>query len=182
MANGLDGQTLSLTTSRFESDVTIANTAAETSIVAATRSNASLTAVAKNQWIIGSTIKIKAQGIISSKAVTPGNLTIKLKCGATVVATGIAAPIGGMSNEMIDIDLTMTVRSIGSGGTVVAAGFLKLSSLGVVAITPVLTTTPQTVAQNVAFTLDVSLTWATADPGNTLTITIGEIQEIDPLE
>jgi hypothetical protein len=151
-------------------DKTIANTVTETTILGTGDGTLTLPA---NFFVAGKTIKFDIQGYHSST----GNptVTVKIKLGGTVIATGTGSS-GNGSTDGFTIAGTITCRTTGAGGTVVAAGFYdEWHTNGLkIGLVQTGTTTIDTTTSQV---LDITVTWGTAAAGNTITSQIGLIEK-----
>ena len=107
----------------------LSNTTTPTSILPA----AAKLLVPGNLLKIGDIIRIRALMRISTAASTPGTLTFDVRAGtSTVIFNGGASPTvaTSASNLTADLEAYLTVRSIGTSGTVLGAG--RLLSAGAV--------------------------------------------------
>lgn len=143
-------------------DVTVGNTASETTIKASSGvGSATITANSLSQ---GSVIRVKASGHISDGGGI--GLTVKLKLGGTTIATATLAG-GGVSNVGWTMEGLVTVRTTGATGTVVGGGvFVWSSASGNEHFVKTTTTTIDTTA---ALEVDTSVTWGSAAAANTIT-------------
>lgn len=128
--------------------------------------------LAAGTLVVGKTIRIRGWAVFSTQAV-PGNVTVKIYLGATVIATGTITNILALaSNNAAEFTADITCRTTGITGTVVvggsvgydtgvlAQGFLALNNAGA-------TTTVDTTA---SLAVDVKLLWATQAVANTITV------------
>jgi hypothetical protein len=111
-----------LTTQQVDSTA-LANTTTPTSIIAA----AARYTLPAGILLIGSKLRIKASGRISTVVTTPGNLTLDVRFGATTVVFNggaTALNIVAQTNATWDYEADLIVRSIGSGtaGTILGTG------------------------------------------------------------
>lgn len=157
---------------------TIANTGTETSLFGTGIGTLTLPA---NFFVIGKTVRIMGAGVFSS-LITPGNVTIKIKLGSTVIATGtITNILASASNNAFEFMGEITCRTTGASGTVMvngntdydtgvlAQGTLSLNNAGA-------TTTIDTTASQI---LDVTFTWATANASNTISTTTASVEVLN---
>ena len=98
----------------------ISNSSSETSLIG---SGVGTLTLAANALAEGRTIRIRVWGVLSSLGVLPGNLTLKVKFGSTVIAsTGAVALTTGLSSAIFVIECDITCRSTGGSGSVMAQG------------------------------------------------------------
>lgn len=146
--------------------VTVANTAAETSIVGTVAGSTSIPA---NRLVAGSTIRIRARGTIASTG-TP-TIRFRLKIGANTFCDTLATALpvlAGTHGWTLDADVT--VRSAGAGGGALGNMFTFVS----VAAQPDLDTTNTAttpIDTTNANAVDLTIQWGTANPANTATCT-----------
>lgn len=146
--------------------VTVANTIAEKTIVGAGRGSMVIPAA---RLMVGTTIRIRARGIIAD-TLTP-TLRLRIKIGATTFCdTGAIAltALTGTHGWVIDADIT--VRTAGAGGTALGQAIMNVNSGPFIDMDTTNTvagaldtTNPQTA--------DVTVEWGTANAANTLTAT-----------
>lgn len=147
-------------------NVTIANTAAETTAIGALVGSNLIPA---GRLTAGSTIRIRARGIMVDTGAP--TLRIRVKVGAnTYCDTGAVAlaAIAGTHGWIFEADVT--VRTPGSPGTAIGNANFQVS----VAFPPDLDTTntaTTAIDTAIANTVDLTFQWGTADPANTITVT-----------
>lgn len=72
---------------------------------------------------VGDRIKVRLQGIWSTKAIGAGNFTFTWKWGSTTLcASGAAAPTAALTNRGWYCDLFLTIESIGAAGSAMPGG------------------------------------------------------------
>lgn len=158
-------------------DKTITNTTSETSAIGTGVGTLTLLA---NTLVAGSTIHIDGGGVYSAAAITPGNLTIKIKLGSTVIATCVlGALVSGATTLAYNFDAVLVFRSIGASGTVLCHGELDYNSglgrnFGDLTNNGAVTTIDTTVDQ----ILDVSVTWQTASVSNIVKNTFAIVEQV----
>jgi len=153
------------------SDVTVANTVSETTIISADQGSLTLAA---NTLQAGEVIRITARGYLSDTG-TP-NLTIKATLGGSeVCSTGAAALNTSVSNVGWRAVIDITVRTTGASGTVVASGFFEYDDGTVHDMTKTSTTTVDTTG---TLALDITAEWGTADASNTITSQIATVEAL----
>lgn len=157
-------------------DKTVANTSSETSGVPAAGTG-SMTLPA-NFFDVGRSIRIKGGGIFST-LITPGNLTVKVKYGSTVMASvTIGNLLASATNNAFDFECTITCRTTGASGTATTAGLISYETgtlaRGMAALNN--TGATATIDTTAAALIDVTVTWATANASNTLTTTTASME------
>lgn len=147
---------------------TVANTTTEGTLIGAGVGSLTLPA---NFLVPGRSLRLLARGLISTAAV-PGTLTLAGKLGATTLAsTGAQTPEASLTDNVWEVDLVITCRTIGGSGTVFVQGFYRTTAgggagnavqweMGVTAAVTVDTTTAQA--------LDLTADWQTADAANSI--------------
>ena len=145
--------------------VTVANTAAETTLVGTGQGSVTLPA---NFFYAGKSIKLTMLGYHSSTA-NP-NITINLKLGGTTISTTGAHSSGNGSNDVFKIENWITCRTAGATGTIFAQGeYDEIHTSGLVAGMP--NTGTDTIDTTGTLAVNITVTWGTADPGNTISAT-----------
>ena len=79
-----------------------------------------------------------------------------------------------MTNTLIELNFVITCRTAGATGTVIGqGGTIFYQGLGITSsyVRPLLMTSSATVNTTVSNTFDLTYTWGTAVPGNTITCT-----------
>lgn len=159
----LRGRIVSQTT-----DVTVANTTAETSI--ATGTLVGTNSIGAGTAYAGETISVYASGFFSTTG-TP-NLTFALKLGSTTVLTSTNATASSVSNAPFTMQATCTVRTTGATGTIICAWTYRGQGSSVTNSTQTTGYGTSTVLDFTgALAPDVTITWGTASASNTLTAT-----------
>lgn len=148
--------------------VTVTNTTTETSLFG---TGGGIKTLPIGFFNVGRTIRIKLLGFRSRSS---GNETYRIYIGGVAVFTTGAILLGAGSNDGIDLECAITLRSTGVTGTAIGAGRIINWSNG--NLTPFVTiTTPFTINTTISNTIDVTVQWGTANAGNTETITNGLI-------
>jgi predicted RecA/RadA family phage recombinase len=122
----------------------------------------------------GDVIRVRAQGIATLTNSTD-TLDVALRLGTTdVVVTGA---VDVANNDLFFLDVDITIRTIGAGGTMVAAGHTALGAAGTVTAKPKLlaSTALDTTA---AISVNVSATWSVASAGNSVRLDILNVELI----
>jgi len=144
------------------------NTLTETTLVSTGNGNPTLEA---GYLQAGKKLRVKASGFYSTLG-TP-TLQLKVKLGSTVIldTTAVATPAGA-ANKQWTIEGIITVRTNGTGGTVIAQGQAILA-ISTTANQPEQMVNTGTIAVDTTTALAVSVTaqWGTASASNTITCT-----------
>lgn len=160
-------------------DKTVTNTVAETSILGTGVGTLTLPA---NFFIAGKTIRIKVGGVYSTPGVAT-TLTIKVKYGATVIATIVTtALLAGAVALEFEVESLITCRTTGAGGTVMVHGHTQYSTgvAGTSALDPLnnagVATVINTTTSNA---LDVTVQWDAATATRIVTSTITTVEVLN---
>ena len=147
--------------------VTVANTVTETTLIGTGTGSVTLTA---NYGLTGKNVLIEGFGYHSST----GNPTIRIRIykGSTLLLDTTAITSGNGTNDLIQIRANICWRSTTS---VFSQGFYQESG-GVANNFPMTNTAATTVNTN-SEALNITVTWGTADPGNSITLTNLTIRE-----
>jgi hypothetical protein len=126
----------------------ITNTTTRTSMTAATTS--ARYTLAGNRLRIGDQFELFAQGRISTVVTTPGNITIDLAIGATLLFSTLAMPLNVVAKTNVSWELHAfgTVRAIGTTGNIFWGGWW-LSEASI--LVPLPATGPGPGGQNVPY-------------------------------
>lgn len=156
---------------------TVTNTVTETSAIGTGVGSKTLAA---NFLTVGRTLRISGSGIYSAAAVAPGNLTVKIKLGSTVIATTtLGALLSGASNLGYQFEAEVVCRTTGVSGTVITSGSIDYAttSTGTRSFGDLnnggATSTIDTTSSQV---LDVTVTWQTASTSNIVSNIIAVIE------
>lgn len=147
---------------------TVANTVTETTLFTTGIGSVTLPA---NFFAIGKDIRIRAKGYFSTTG-NP-NITFKAKYGSTALVDSGAFTAGaGVANHLWFVDVVITCRTTGGTGTVFSQGMGKLfSAHTTVAEFDMETAAAVTIDTTASTAIDLTVTWGTADAGNTITCT-----------
>jgi len=123
-------------------------------------------------------LKVYAAGKISTAASSPGTLTLDFRIGSVVVFNGGASGTlaTSASNVTWELDMDMTVRSIGNGTSATILGTGKLISAALSATTPIQLLPTSSPAAGTGFdsttaaVCDLFGTWSVASASNTITL------------
>lgn len=128
----------------------------------------------------GTVLRLHSKGTCNSLA-SPGNVTIVLLLGSTVLAQfGAAAFTGSASSAEWELDLMATIQTAGANGSVVGGGLFKFRvvATGLVGCCALQEGVSSGFDTTGALTFTWKWTWATADPGNSISVgqAIGTIE------
>ncbi len=162
-------------------DKTVTNTVTETSIIG-TGVGYGLT-LPTNFFVAGKTIRLRIGGIYTTPALATPSLVIKVKYGATVIATvTTTALLSGATNLEFDGEVDITCRTTGATGTVMVHGDIEYATgvVGTIAVDPLnnagATTTIDTTASSL---LDVTITWDSATSTRSATSTVATVEVLN---
>lgn len=122
----------------------------------------------------GDVIRVRAQGIATATNSTD-TLAATLRIGNTDVVATPAVDVA--NNDIFVIEADLVVRTIGAGGTFVAAGMAGIGASGSATMRPVFkasTALDTTAAQSV----NVTATWSVANAGNSCRLDVMTVQII----
>ena len=148
------------------SDVTIANSAAEATLLGTVVGSKTIGA---NKLVAGSTVRIKARGFISQTGTPTLRLQFKIG-GVAYLDTGAIALPNFAGNHGWEWEGLVTVRTAGAGGTAIGQG---IGFISVVNQPDLDTTNAATTGINTtgALLVDFTATFGTAAPANSITCT-----------
>lgn len=157
-------------------DAAVANTTTETSIFGSGTGTKTLPA---NYITAGKNFRVLVRGRMGTKAVAPGNLTIKFKLGSTVLWSAVIAPAISLANDYFEFVGDFTGRTTGASGTVFAQAIAAYNDGTTTTVNaPIAANTgTSTIDTTATQVVDVTATWATADANNTITGSIGVIMD-----
>jgi len=125
----------------------------------------------------GDVIRVRAQGIVSNQNATD-TLTIQLKIGGTagvqVATTGAVDPA---TNDIWYIEADLVIRTVGAGGTFVAAGLQALGTPGTVTAKPFLKAS-SSIDTTITQDLIVSATWSAASASDVVRLDVLDVELI----
>jgi hypothetical protein len=164
----LSNQALSTATA---AEVDVANTNAETQIVALTLPGGRLAA--------GTTYRITLQGTVQVKA-TSGTLTFRPYVGATVAGETLQMGSQGSAAGPVGFwaEMYVTVRTAGASGTYIAHGHGEIELASRVNLITSGTSTAAVDTTQAAPVIQLTAQWATADPANSLVVTVATIEPV----
>lgn len=151
------------------SDVTVANTTTETSLLTGTMVGTN--SIAANSVYAGETISLYASGYVSNTGTPTVGMNVKL--GSTTVLTTSVTSAAGLSNTAFVMRADCTVRSTGASGTVICAWHFRSTSSSQTNSTQTTgaATSTSTIDFTSAVTPGLTLTWGAASTSNTFTLT-----------
>lgn len=150
----------------------LTNTTTPTSLLAA----AAKYVLPANLFQIGTQLRIKAGGRISTAAATPGTFSFDVKFGSVIVFAGGASPTvaTSASNLTWDLEAILTCRSIGASTSATMLGVGRLISAALSATTPIQLLPTSSPAAGTGFdstasqTVDLFGTWSVANASNSI--------------
>jgi hypothetical protein len=156
--------------------VTVASTAAETTLVGAGEGSLTLNA---GSTLIGKTFKIKGAGIFSNTG-TP-TLDIKVKLGAvTLLDTGAITTVTTASGRLFLFEGIVTVRTVGASGTAFAQGlFVETLATGVSLNYPMVNASTSAIDTTAELAFNVTAQWGASSASNTISLTNLILEEVN---
>lgn len=155
--------------------VTVASSAAETTLVGAGRGTMSLPA---NFFVVGRTVSIKAGGFYGTAGAGPTN-AVRIKLGSTTIlqSSGDALTAGIGNDREWYMDALFTCRTTGAGGTFIGQGLISYWTGGSTnrpyAMQRLTTVSVSTTG---ALTLDITTQFGTSDAANIMNLTNLEVR------
>lgn len=150
----------------------LTNSTTPTSILAA----AAKFVLPANLLQIGTKLRVKAHGRISTAASSPGTLTLDVRFGSTVVFNGGASGTVATSatNLTWDLEVDLTCRSIGASTSATMLGVGRLISAALSASTPIMLLPTSSPGAGTGFdstasqTVDLFATWSVQSASNSI--------------
>ena len=140
----------------------ITNTTTETTMLG---SGIGTKTLPTNFFTPGKTVRITIKGYYSRAS---SNVTLKLKLGATTLATSPTQNPGTGTNLTWFQEMDITCRTTGATGTVMAQGYVDPEVGAIIGMVNTTTTTIDTTASQ---TIDVTLQWSGTGAGNSVNAT-----------
>jgi hypothetical protein len=147
--------------------VPITNTAVETSLI---NGGVGTLSVPANGFKVGDSFRAVVAGVLN--ATSNQTIRIRVKSGAAVLLDSLAQPITNITNDVFSLNIDFTIRNLGTAGvaSIVTLGtfhYAKTSNATVegFAFNVVNSTTFNTTVLN---TLDITVEWGAARPGNNI--------------
>jgi hypothetical protein len=155
----------------------VVNTTTETTIV---NGGIGVLSVPPNGFQVGDSFHAVLSGYISAN--NNNTLRLKVKSGSAILGDSGAITLPGITNKFFDVQLTFTIRQIGSSGTAVIAtsGQFTYSKNASNAFEGVdfLFINNTTFDTTVSNTLDITAEWGTASTGNSISTEIFVLNKI----
>jgi hypothetical protein len=147
------------------------NSASETSLIGTVTGSKT---IAANTFTNGAVLQAHAQGFFSLPAVSD-SLTLKMKCGTTVIGSAVLTPAAGLLTDgSWRFWLDIAARGTGTGGAFITNGFVELTGSALTDTTAkVLNTTTVAFDFTTACVFDVTAKWGAAQVGETFQGTNG---------
>lgn len=145
----------------------ITNTIVETSLI---NGGVGSLSVPANFFKIGDSFRAVMAGILN--VANNQTIRIRVKSGSVILLDSLAQPITNITNDVFSLNVDFTIRQLGVAGvaSIVSLGtfhYVKTSNASVqgFAFNQVNNTTFDTTISN---TLDITVQWGAADPGNSI--------------
>lgn len=146
---------------------TVANTAAETTLVSTGVGTMTLPA---NFLVAGRSLRIKASGFFST--ISTPNVRWRVKLGAVILLDTTTMAESNFSNMHWELNADITCRTTGATGTVFSQGRVShITGTGTLDSYPMVNTTATTVNTTAGALLDVMFTYGTANVNNSISQT-----------
>jgi len=159
---------------------TVTNTVTETTIIGSGSGSLVLPA---NYLTSGRQLRILIGGIYSTPAITPGTLTIKIKLGSTVIASGTASGLlTSATNAAFSGSAKIVCLTTGAAGSLVIDGSVNYSvgnNLARFVLDLNNTGNSVTLDTTASQTLDVTVTWDTANASKSVTGTQVSVEVVN---
>ena len=130
-------------------------------------------ALSADTLVVGTTIRTTIRGVLGTTGLFPPAMRVRAKIGATVICESFAvtAPLANAAAHYFTIEVLMTMRSLGGGGTAIGEGHMLCTEDASVIpkLFELATTTPQAVDTTIDNALDVTMQWGTASIFNSIT-------------
>lgn len=147
---------------------TIQNSSVETSIIGTGFGNLTIGA---NTTAAGITFFLNIFGTYSTRLVSPGTITFRVKSGGTSLAQAVLQNLPvNISSAGFEIRGRTVVRSIGVNGTTMASGVVNYLGTSSVKLADDFINQGATINTTVDRAIDVTAQWQNADSANVLTI------------
>jgi hypothetical protein len=142
------------------------NSAAETSVIGTVTGSKT---IAANTFTDGAVLQAHAQGFFSLPTISD-SLTLKMKCGSTVIGSAVLTPGAGvLTNGSWRFWLDIAARGTGAGGAFITNGIVELTGSALIDTTAqVLNTTTVAYDFTTPCVFDVTAQWGAAQSGETL--------------
>jgi hypothetical protein len=156
--------------------VTVSNTDAETTLIAAGTGSLTIPAAA---WFAGKSFRIVVQGAYSSSADNPANMQFTIKLGSVVIAQSAGVFMGpGKTDLPYEVRAECTCRSTGASGSIYSTGIMTYDEGGY--ITPLSNGTgAATVDLTASQTLNITVKLSDDSAGNTVSAFIVTLEAIN---
>lgn len=167
------------------SSLTISNSSSETSIISSQLFGSTTlyasTATTNQHLVAGKKFRFNARGVLSTNAIAP-TLIIRTFIGTSAFTDSTAGTLtAALTNRYFEIDITFTIRAQGSSGKIIGSGnaeyttgiigtpnYIDITSLGEI-----------TIDTTIDKIFDCKITFGTADPANSLTITESTLEYLN---
>lgn len=153
--------------------VTVASTAAETTLVGAGLGSSTLGTASQNT--AGKALRVKLWGWLSNVG-TP-TLNLKVKAGSVVLAaTGDVTLGADQTDVQVEVEVDIVTRTTGATGTVIAAGRARVGTVWY----PMLNTAVSSALDlTSALVMNATADWSASDAGNSIKAAIILIEKLN---
>jgi hypothetical protein len=158
-------QRFSFVTTAFTQNaiVTVANTAAETTLLGSGVGSLTMTG-GSTFWAGGKTFSLRGFGFLSASG-SP-TLTIKVYWGATEIGNTGAVSIADTTNGFFEVNVLATVGSLSTTSAFKIEGYVRQSGIEL----PMVNTATVSINDTINNTINVTATWGTSSASNTISL------------
>jgi hypothetical protein len=128
----------------------------------------SKTFAAASFFVVGKKTPVEAWGVFGTTATPTGRFRLKLGATTIIDSTAITLP-NTVTNMWWHFKGTITCRSVGASGTVIASGVVYYGAAGTLLHMPMVATAAVTVDTTASQILDLTFQWGASDALNTIT-------------
>ena len=157
----------------------VVNTTTETSLFNNTAyyTTPTIRNISANSFKVGSTIRIKMSGIVTTGSPTT-SATLRLKLGGVTIATVVEPLANNMTNYYFDKEITLVCRTTGATGTAIYQGrsFICSPTGTQPLFLPIQSTTAFTLNTTQNNTIDLTFQWDAASATNDLKVDTATIE------
>jgi len=159
-------------------DAQAVNTAAPASLVTA---GVGSMAIGANRLAVGSLLRLKARGLLSTKQLGAGTLRLDVGLGAQTVSTGNISAPANVSGMFWELEVEAVCRTDGSGGTFIAHGVFKtqIVATGQVYAWPLVMTQAAALNTTISNLVALSAQWSVPDAANDLRCQMLTLEVLD---
>ncbi len=118
----------------------------------------------------GNYYAIKSYGYITTKASSPGSLTVTINLGSTVLGTMTFSSVPvGLTNAGINLEVFIVRTATGSSGAYSCQGQMSINNGGTLVVASIFNSSTITINTRNPNNLAIAAQWSVADPTNSVT-------------